>query len=127
MHECENVDVYLYCSSRPIIEDCKGVRFAQLPNFYVSSFLFCTTNFILTDFKSQILQSAAQTGQDDATQPPNRWDQIDDFKWLKAEQSPNWSLISDQDTIPESTWQEIVPGKPEMGLADILEAVKLSQ
>jgi len=35
MHECENVDVYLHCSSRPIIEDCKGIRFAVLPKFYV--------------------------------------------------------------------------------------------
>jgi hypothetical protein len=35
MHECKNVDVYLQCSSRPIIEDCIGVRFAPLPEFYV--------------------------------------------------------------------------------------------
>lgn len=37
MHECENVDVYLHCASRPIIEDCKGVRFAVLPKFLVRS------------------------------------------------------------------------------------------
>ena len=37
MHECKNVDVYLQCSSRPIIEDCHGVRFAELPRAYVSS------------------------------------------------------------------------------------------
>jgi tubulin-specific chaperone C len=36
MHECKNVDVYLMCSSRPIIEDCSGVRFAPLPENYVS-------------------------------------------------------------------------------------------
>ena len=36
MHECKNVDVYLSCSSRPIIEDCSGIRFAQLPDTYVS-------------------------------------------------------------------------------------------
>jgi hypothetical protein len=23
----------------------------------------------------------------------NQWDQIDDFKWLKAEQSPNWRVL----------------------------------
>jgi len=37
MHECKNVDVYLMCSSRPIIEDCRSVRFAPLPECYVSS------------------------------------------------------------------------------------------
>lgn len=36
MHECHNVDVYLYCTSRPIIEDCKDLRFAEMPAFYVS-------------------------------------------------------------------------------------------
>ena len=36
MHECKRVDVYLHCSSRPIIENCSQVRFAPLPDFYVS-------------------------------------------------------------------------------------------
>lgn len=37
MHECENVRVWLWCGSRPIIEGCKGVRFAAIPKNYVSS------------------------------------------------------------------------------------------
>lgn len=36
MHDCKDVDVYLHCASRPIIEDCTGVRFAQLPPRFVS-------------------------------------------------------------------------------------------
>lgn len=36
IHECKNVDIYLYCTSHPIIEDCSGMRFAELPAFYVS-------------------------------------------------------------------------------------------
>jgi tubulin-specific chaperone C len=35
MHECQDVTVYLHCTSRPIIEDCKGIRFAELPKFHV--------------------------------------------------------------------------------------------
>lgn len=35
MHGSKNVDVYLHCSSRPIIEDCEEIRFAPLPNAYV--------------------------------------------------------------------------------------------
>ncbi|KAF8250154.1 hypothetical protein K440DRAFT_659612 [Wilcoxina mikolae CBS 423.85] len=27
MHDAKNVDVYLHCTSRPIIEDCEGIRF----------------------------------------------------------------------------------------------------
>lgn len=36
IHECKNVDVYLHCASHPIIEDCSGMRFAPLPELYVS-------------------------------------------------------------------------------------------
>ena len=35
MHESRDVHVYLHCGSRPIIEDCEGIRFAPLPNAYV--------------------------------------------------------------------------------------------
>jgi hypothetical protein len=35
IHECKNVDIYLYCTSHPIIEDCSGMRFAPLPACYV--------------------------------------------------------------------------------------------
>jgi tubulin-specific chaperone C len=35
IHECKNVDIYLHCTSHPIIEDCSGVRFAPIPVCYV--------------------------------------------------------------------------------------------
>lgn len=63
MHECKNVDVYLSCSSRPIIEDCDGIHFAPLPNIYVS----CTTPecydsiFVLTSEKIQRFPSLPPT------------------------------------------------------------------
>lgn len=42
MHECENVDVYLHCTSRPIIEDCKDIRFTELPKFHVSAYMYAS-------------------------------------------------------------------------------------
>ena len=36
MHQCRNCIVYLNVSSKPIIEDCSGIRFAPLPKEYVS-------------------------------------------------------------------------------------------
>jgi hypothetical protein len=36
MHECKNVDIYLHCASRPIIEDCSNIRFAPAPDSHVS-------------------------------------------------------------------------------------------
>jgi len=42
LHECKDCVVYLRCSSRPIIEDCHGIRFAPVPDSFVRppSFLF---------------------------------------------------------------------------------------
>ena len=37
MHQCKKVDVYLNCTSRPIIEDCEEIRFAPLPEVLVST------------------------------------------------------------------------------------------
>lgn len=36
MHDCKNVDIYLHCGSRPIIENCSNIRFAPIPECYVS-------------------------------------------------------------------------------------------
>lgn len=38
MHDCKNVDIYLSCSSKPIIEDCSNVRFSRIPEAYVRAF-----------------------------------------------------------------------------------------
>ncbi|EXJ88883.1 hypothetical protein A1O3_01947 [Capronia epimyces CBS 606.96] len=108
MHECENVDVYLYCSSRPIIEDCKNIRFTELPKFH-----------------SELIWSGqgAVPGPDPA---PNQWNQVDDFKWLKPEPSPHWSILPTEDRIPDETWREVVPGGPGWSVKDILKSVGLS-
>lgn len=31
----------------------------------------------------------------------NMWDQVDDFIWLKAEKSPNWRVMSEEDRATE--------------------------
>lgn len=40
MHASKKVDVYLHCSSRPIIEDCEAIRFAPIPQCLVSDYSF---------------------------------------------------------------------------------------
>lgn len=39
MHDCRNCDVYLHCSSNPIIEHCSEVRFAPFQTFLVCDHL----------------------------------------------------------------------------------------
>jgi tubulin-specific chaperone C len=53
----------------------------------------------------------------------NHWDQVDDFKWLKAEHSPNWSILPETERLQEEVWTTVVPGGQGMGLDDILKKV----
>ncbi|KAI4136140.1 MAG: hypothetical protein LQ347_000069 [Umbilicaria vellea] len=99
MHECRDCVVYLDCSSRPIIEDCKGIRFAPLPKAYVVD--------------------------TPASFQPNQWDQVDDFRWLKMEHSPNWSVLPPEERVVDEVWRDIVPGGPGWSLDDVLKATNV--
>lgn len=94
MHGSKKVDVYLHSASRPIIEDCVGIRFAPMP---------------------QALESLA------IAQAVNHWDQIDDFKWLKAEASPNFSLLDEDRRIKDDLWREKVLESEDLG--EVLQVV----
>ena len=96
MHECRNVDIYLHCASRPIIEDCSNVRFAPIPEQYVS----------LSGGK---WEDAANNMQRISSEEEvkNQWDQVDDFKWLKMEPSPNWSVLSEEERLSDEMWRDV--------------------
>lgn len=80
MHDAHNVDVYLWCGSKPIVEDCSGVRFAPL------------------------VLEGLEEGK-------NLWDQVEDFKWLRMEQSPHWSVIPEEER--RSDWKDVAEGEEE--------------
>ncbi|KAM0561761.1 hypothetical protein ACHAPJ_002930 [Fusarium lateritium] len=94
IHECSNVNIYLHCGSHPIIEDCSGMRFAPLPAVYT-------------------------TEADEPTE--NQWDQVDDFKWLKAGHSPNWTTLSENEMLSDEVWREVVPGQPGVSVEETLK------
>ncbi|KDP46820.1 hypothetical protein JCGZ_24029 [Jatropha curcas] len=73
IHYARESDFYLRVRSRPIIEDCGGVRFAPYCLSYEG---------IEEDLKEAGLEE--ETGN---------WSNVDDFKWLRAVQSPNWSVL----------------------------------
>lgn len=54
---------------------------------------------------------------------PNNWDQVDDFKWLKAEHSPNWSVLPESERLSEEVWKQTILGGPGVGTEDILKKV----
>lgn len=99
MHNCADVDVYLSCTSNPIIEDCSRIRFSRIPKTYAL----------------------------DQNHPDNsdKWDQVEDFKWIKPEPSPNWSILDTNSAVSDEVWAEMVPGGPCWSLEDILRATRV--
>lgn len=79
IHHAKTSDFYLRCRSRPIIEQSFGVRFAPYCLFYSG---------IECDLKDSNL--------DDDT---GNWANVDDFQWLRAVQSPNWSILPESQRI----------------------------
>jgi hypothetical protein len=55
----------------------------------------------------------------------NQWNQVDDFKWLKAVQSPNWNILSESQRLDENVWKEIVPGQPGTNVTETLSSIGL--
>ncbi|CZT15249.1 related to tubulin folding cofactor C [Ramularia collo-cygni] len=98
MHDSSNCDIYLLTTSRPIIEDCSNVRFAPLPQTYM----------LEDDGKSE-----------------NQWEKVDDFKWLRNEQSPNWSILEARERLAEDVWKVVVPDGSGAGVDDILKTFKI--
>jgi hypothetical protein len=79
IHGAKGSDFYLRVRSRPIVEDCNGVRFAP----YCLSY-----RGIEDDLRGAGLD--AETGN---------WANVDDFRWLRAVQSPNWSILPENERV----------------------------
>ncbi|PIN26773.1 Beta-tubulin folding cofactor C [Handroanthus impetiginosus] len=79
IHNAKDCDFYLRVRSRPIIEDSTGVRFAPYCLSYEG---------IEEDLKEANL--GEETGN---------WENVDDFRWLRAVQSPNWSILPENERI----------------------------
>ncbi|KAI9116890.1 hypothetical protein K1719_011889 [Acacia pycnantha] len=79
IHNAKRSDFYLRVRSRPIIEDSNSVRFSPYCLAYEG---------IEGDLQHANLDN--ETGN---------WANVDDFKWLRATQSPNWSLLPENQRI----------------------------
>ncbi|XP_059624257.1 tubulin-folding cofactor C [Cornus florida] len=78
-HHARGCDFYLRVRSRPIIEDSSGVRFAP--------YCLCYDG-IETDLKESNLYEEM-----------GNWANVDDFRWLRAVQSPNWLILPESERL----------------------------
>lgn len=79
VHAARRVRFHVRTSSRPIVEDSRDVGFAPL--------------VVPTD-DAFIRETLKARGFDQDT---GAWKNVDDFKWLKASQSPNWRLLEENE------------------------------
>lgn len=126
MHDCEDVDVYLHCTSRPIIEACRGVRFTTLPASHLPPRAAAAAAASATETEQSTTSKEEVSASQALHNSPNLYDQVDDFKWLKSEPSPNWSVMKDSERVAEEVWREVVPGGMGRSVGDILKAVGIS-
>lgn len=92
MHDSINCRIYLKTSSRPIIEDCGRLQFAPAPRTF--------------------LYETEANGEEAENEEDGLWANVDDFKWLKPEPSPNWSKLPSGERLSPSTWETLL-GTPE--------------
>ncbi|CAN7082525.1 hypothetical protein Bca4012_081096 [Brassica carinata] len=79
IHRAKKSDFYLRVRSRPIIEDSSGVRFGPYCLGYGG---------IEEDLKTAGLEEETES-----------WANVDDFLWLRAVHSPNWSLLPQEERL----------------------------
>ncbi|GER27338.1 tubulin folding cofactor C [Striga asiatica] len=79
IHNSKSCDFYLRVRSRPIIEDSCGVRVAP----------YCLS---YEGLEKDLMEAnlCEETGN---------WMNVDDFRWLRAVQSPNWSVLPENERI----------------------------
>jgi hypothetical protein len=63
----------------------------------------------------------------DVESSTNQWDQIDDFKWLKAEPSPHWSMLPESERTQYGIQGDHLPSSENKSdPSDILRAFGIS-
>ncbi|CAH1098663.1 unnamed protein product [Psylliodes chrysocephalus] len=79
LHNSKRTDIYLFVTSRAIMEDCTEISLAPYNWIYEG---------ITSDFESASFDTAV-----------NNWTSIDDFDWLNQKHSPNWKEIEEKDRV----------------------------
>lgn len=83
LHDSYDTHFYVYTTSKLIIEDCSRLSFHELQYTY-----------------DQLAADIKETG----LQGYNFWKDVQDFKWIKKERSPNFCLVFDgKEEAPEVT------------------------
>jgi len=79
IHQTYRCQFYVFVATQPIIENVSELGFAP----YRFNYPNISSHFEKCNFKGV-----------------NQFDQVQDFKWLRKDHSPNWYIVSNQNYIP---------------------------
>lgn len=86
IHDSTRCNMYLHVLSRPIIEHCSALAFA--PNVFEYPHL-----------EPDLVQAKLERAKEN-----DLWQHVHDFRWLRQQQSPNWSIIPTDERLPPQKW-----------------------
>ena len=87
IHTSSRVDFYAHVNSHPIIEQCEALRFAPACDKAKMPV------DLLAPYEAAFADAALHADSD-------QWSHVDDFNWLKDTQSPNWSVLPEEERQP---------------------------
>eukprot|EP00899_Mesostigma_viride_P009810 jgi/Mesvir1/18830/Mv11431-RA.1 len=92
IHHAQRTDFYIRVRSTPIVEYVSGVRFAPY-------------NYTYEGLDKHLAST-------DLLEETGLWQKVDDFRWLRAVASPNWSVLPEAERVPAVDGTSVVPSQP---------------
>ena len=94
IHHTYDTTLYVHTVSGPIIEDCDRLRFAPWALTYPG-------------WEEQFVEAGlGGKGKGGREGGRNAWKEVKDFKWLRAQQSPHWSVVPEGERVREEVVEE---------------------
>lgn len=95
LKNCTDVDVYVWCASRPIIEACNGMRFGPYSSW---------SGLLSSPWQGSLLPSHAawvrMVGEIESVEHTEQnFTCVDDFQWLKKSASPHWRVLQPEERV----------------------------
>lgn len=112
---CRSLHVFAWCSSTPVIESCTSMTLGPYTKWrgLCHSTIEDTTTTTTASSTSHATHElwAAHVGEmRDIAHAVVSWRTIDDFHWLKQAQSPNWTLLTEEELSSDAFVEDrVVP------------------
>ncbi|AYU83683.1 hypothetical protein, conserved [Leishmania donovani] len=97
---CTNLDLYAWCASTPIIEECDAMRFGPY-RCWVGLLSSCTE-----DGKTYATHAewVSRVGEiEDTARTEQNYVKVDDFQWVKKSASPHWRVLAREEEKASTT------------------------